>query len=69
MWTALRRYTNYFLIGFVVAFVIYLFIRYDADEILVGMIIGAGVGIVLCLVIFILERRFPERTDLNSPNG
>jgi mannose/fructose/N-acetylgalactosamine-specific phosphotransferase system component IIC len=68
MWIALRRYTNYFLVGFVVAFLIYLFVRYDADEIIVGIVISACVGILLCLVIFILERRFPEQTDLGAPH-
>jgi uncharacterized membrane protein len=68
MWTALRRYTNFFLIGFVVAFVVYLFVRYDADQILLGIVIGIAAGIVLCLLIFFLERRFPERTQIGPPD-
>jgi len=67
MWTALRRFWQYFLIGFIVTFLIYLFVRYDADEIILGVFIAVAGGVVLAAVIFLLERRFPERDDLNAP--
>jgi ABC-type lipoprotein release transport system permease subunit len=62
MWSALRRFANYFLIGFVVSFVIYLFIRFDADKIFLGIVIGVVCGVALAIGIGVLERRFPERT-------
>jgi uncharacterized membrane protein YdjX (TVP38/TMEM64 family) len=64
MWAALRRFWQFFLIGFIITFVIYLFVRYDADQILLGIVIAIAGGVVLAAVIFALERRFPERTDL-----
>ncbi|MCC7364735.1 MAG: hypothetical protein IT303_10210 [Dehalococcoidia bacterium] len=62
MWSFFRRQLNYFLIGFVVAFVIYLFIRYSADGVLLGVVIGAVSGLALSTGIFMLERRFPDKT-------
>lgn len=67
MWTALRRFWQYFLIGFIVTFLIYLFVRYDADQIILGVVIAAGGGLLLAGVLFLLERRFPERDDFNAP--
>jgi|KBSSwiStaDraftv2_1062776.scaffolds.fasta_scaffold2518912_2 multisubunit Na+/H+ antiporter MnhE subunit len=64
MWSAIRRFANYFLIGFVVSFVIYLFIRFDADKIFLGIVIGVFSGIVLAVLLGVLERRFPERPPL-----
>lgn len=60
MWQFLRRQLNYFLIGFIISFVIYLFARYDADQIFLGVVIGVVCGFALTLIIFFLERRFPE---------
>ena len=60
MWQFLRRQLNYFLIGFVVSFVVYLFIRYDADDVLLGVVIGIGCGLALSIGLFMLERRFPN---------
>jgi hypothetical protein len=61
MWSFLRRQFLYFLVGFVATFVIYLFVRFDADKVLLGVAIGAVGGIVLAIVLFALERRFPEQ--------
>jgi membrane associated rhomboid family serine protease len=61
MWRFLRREFLYFLVGFVATFVVYLFIRFDADKVLLGVAIGAIGGILLAILIFVLERRFPER--------
>ncbi|MGI8927064.1 MAG: hypothetical protein ACR2HN_10525 [Tepidiformaceae bacterium] len=61
MWSFLRRYTNYFLLAFLVTFIIYLFIRFDPDEVLLGVAIAAGVGFVVCILLLWLERRFPDR--------
>ena len=60
MWSAIRRFANYFLVGFVASFVVYLFIRFDADKIFVGIIIGVVCGVALAIGIAMLERRFPD---------
>lgn len=65
----MRRFWGFFLIGFIITFVIYLFVRYDADQILLGIVIAVGGGVLLAAAIFALERRFPERRDPNAPNG
>ncbi|MCS7294016.1 MAG: hypothetical protein RMK15_01585 [Chloroflexota bacterium] len=61
MWSFLRRQALIILAGFVVTFLVYLFVRFNADDILVGMAIGAGAGVALAVVIFLLERQFPEQ--------
>ncbi len=60
MWTLLRRQLNYFFVGFIAAFVIYLFVRYEFDDIMIGVLIGAVVGVALSAGLYYLERRFPE---------
>lgn len=61
MWHFLRRQLNYFLIGFVIAFVVYLFFRFDANDVILGVLIGIVAGVALSIGLFFLERRFPER--------
>lgn len=61
MWSFLRRQLNYFLIGFVATFIVYLFIRFDSDKVLLGVVLGSGGGLLLTVAIFWLERRFPDR--------
>jgi hypothetical protein len=61
MWSFLRRQTLYFLVGFVVAFVIYLFIRFDADAVFLGVVIAAAAGLALSVFLWWLEGRFEER--------
>jgi cell division protein FtsW (lipid II flippase) len=61
MWHFLKRQALYFLIGFVITFLVYLFIRFDADKVLLGMVIAAVGGVALAIVLFLLERRFPEQ--------
>lgn len=61
MWNFLRRQLLYFLVGFVITFVVYLFVRFDADRVLLGVAIGAIGGIVLAFILFLLERRFPDQ--------
>ncbi|MGK2964133.1 MAG: hypothetical protein ACSLFM_00850 [Tepidiformaceae bacterium] len=63
MWTFLRRQLNYFLIGFIISFIIYLFVRFDADAIILGVVIGLAGGALLTLVLFYAERRFPDRPN------
>ena len=61
MWSFLRRQTLYFLIGFVIAFVIYLLIKIGASDVLWGLVVGAIGGLAVSIAVFFLERRFPER--------
>lgn len=63
MWTFFRRQLNYFLIGFIIAFTVYLFVRFDADAIVLGILIGALGGAALSAGLFYAERRFPDRTN------
>ncbi|GBD24268.1 hypothetical protein HRbin29_01946 [bacterium HR29] len=67
MWSFLRRQALIILAGFVVTFLVYLFVRFNADDILLGMAIGAGAGVALAVIIFLLERQFPEQR--NPPPG
>jgi hypothetical protein len=60
MWAFFRRQALYFFVGFVVAFVIYLFIRFDADDVLLGIGIAAVAGIAVSAFLGWLETRFDE---------
>ncbi|MBK7126251.1 MAG: hypothetical protein IPI85_12025 [Dehalococcoidia bacterium] len=70
MMRALRRYLNAALIGFIVTFVIYLFVRFDPDKIITGIVISlVGAGGALALYIF-LDRKFGgEEPDLFDRDG
>ncbi len=67
MWSFLRRQALIILAGFAVTFLVYLFVRFNADDILLGMAIGAGAGLALAVIIFLLERQFPE--ERKPPTG
>ena len=58
-----RKQLTYFLAGFVIAFVLYLFVRFDFDKIILGLVIGAVAGVALCFGVAALERRFPDEPD------
>jgi uncharacterized membrane protein len=60
MWRRIRQAALYFLLGFTVAFVVYLFVRFDADQVLLGMAIGSGVGVIVAAALIWLEHRFPD---------
>ena len=60
MWATLQRFWHYFLIGFIVTFVVYVFVRLDKDKILLGLLLSVVVGLVLSIGLFLLERRFPD---------
>ena len=67
MMKALRRYLNAALIGFIVTFVIYLFVRFDPSDIILGIVISLiGAAATLALYIF-LDRKLggdePEYYD------
>lgn len=60
MWRRIRQATLYFLLGFTVVFVVYLFLRFNADQVLLGMAIGAVAGIIVAAALLWLEHRFPD---------
>lgn len=62
MWHRIRQAALYFLLGFTVAFVIYLFVRFNADQVLLGMAIGSAVGVIVAAGLLWLEYRFPVNT-------
>jgi multisubunit Na+/H+ antiporter MnhE subunit len=63
MWRKVRAAALYFLVGFTIAFLVYLFVRFDPGEVLIGIAIGAGAGIVLAAILLWLEHRYPDRPD------
>ena len=63
MWTFLRRLLRFFTIGFIVTFIVTLFVQFDADDVILALVIGAAGGVVVALVLFFLERRFPDQPD------
>lgn len=69
MWSYLRRMTQFFLAGFVITFLVYLFIRIGTSEVVYGALISVAGGIILCLAITLLERRFPEQAGEVTGNG
>ena len=67
MMRALRRYLNVALIGFIITFVAYLFIRFDPDKVVLGVVI-ALVGAAVALTLYVwADRKFgggePELYD------
>ena len=63
MFAWIRREALYVLSGFVVTFLIYLFIVFDTDEVLRGMGIGLLGGAGVAILIFVLDRWMPGRGD------
>jgi len=61
MWRRTRQATLYFLVGFTIAFLVYLFIRFDPGQVLVGMGIGSAAGVALAALLLWLEHRYPDR--------
>lgn len=60
MWTFLKRRLLWFLIGFVVVFLGYLFVRYNPDSIILGMFIASAGGAFVSILVYYLERKFPD---------
>lgn len=63
MFAWIRREALYVLSGFVVTFLIYLYIVFDADEVTRGLGIGLLGGAGVAILIFVLERWVPGRGD------
>lgn len=69
MFKALRRYLNAALIGFIVTFVVYLFVRFDPDKIVLGIVISL-IGATVALIGYIyLDRKFGGEEVLYDKDG
>ena len=67
---ALRRYLNAALIGFIVTFVVYLFVRFDSDKIVLGIVISLiGAAGALALYIFLDRKLGGGEHDLYDKDG
>jgi ABC-type uncharacterized transport system permease subunit len=70
MFRALRRYLNAVLIGFIITFVIYLFVRFDADKIITGIVISLVGGVGLLVLYIFLDRKFgPSEPEFYDKDG
>ncbi|WP_322818730.1 hypothetical protein [Tepidiforma sp.] len=69
MFRALRPYLNAFLIGFIVTFVVYLFIRFNAADIVLGLVIAAIGGVALLFSYIYLARKFGEPEVVYDRDG
>lgn len=58
MLRALRPYLNAFFLGFILTFVVYLFVRFNAADIVLGLVIAAVGGGGLVMVYGYLNRKF-----------
>ena len=67
MWHFLRRQGLYFLTGFVVAFIIYVWWRENIDWLLWGVAISSTAGVALSAGLFFLERKFQSKPDPHPP--
>jgi hypothetical protein len=61
MYQFLRKQVAIFLAGFLIAFIVYLFWKLTSEELLIGVLIGGGGGLVLTVGLYLLERQFPEQ--------
>ncbi|MCL4242452.1 MAG: hypothetical protein KJ048_13975 [Dehalococcoidia bacterium] len=69
MFKALRRYLNAALIGFIVTFVVYLFVRFDPDKIVLGIVISL-IGAAAALIGYIyLDRKFGSDEIVYDKDG
>jgi cell division protein FtsW (lipid II flippase) len=60
MWRFLRREFLFFLVGFIITFLIYLFVKFDANDVVNGILLGLVGGIILAIALTFLERQFPD---------
>ncbi len=70
MMRALRRYLNAALIGFIVTFVIYLFVRFDPDKIVLGIVIALiGAAATLAAYIYLDRKLGGKEPELYDRDG
>ena len=66
----LRTHLNVALLGFVITFVIYLFVRFDTDKIITGLVIaGVGGGLAVAVYAFALWKFGGEEPELYDKDG
>ena len=66
----LRTHLNVALIGFVVTFVIYLFVRFDTDKIVTGLVIaGVGGGVAVAVYVFAAWKFGGDDPELFDKDG
>lgn len=58
MWAFLRKQALYFLVGFVLCFVVYLFVRFNADAVILGLALSVVAGLIFSFALWWAERRF-----------
>jgi hypothetical protein len=69
MMRGLRRYLNAALIGFIITFVIYLFVRFDPDKIVLGIVISL-IGAAAALIGYVyLSKKFGGEPELFDRDG
>ncbi len=69
MFKALRRYLNAALIGFIITFVVYLFVRFDPDKVVLGIVISL-IGAAVTLIGYIyLDRKFGSDEIVYDKDG
>lgn len=70
MMRALRRYLNVSLVGFIVTFVIYLFVRFDPDKIILGIVIAlVGAAVALTAYVFLDRKLGGGEPELYDKDG
>lgn len=58
------RYWRFFSLGFIIAFVAYLFIRWDPDKVFTGVGVAAVGGLVLVVIVELLRSRWEGNDDV-----
>lgn len=69
MFKALRRYLNAALIGFIITFVVYLFVRFDPDKVVLGIVISLGGAAVTLIAYIYLDRKFGREEIVYDKDG
>ena len=70
MFKALRRYLNAALIGFIITFVVYLFVRFDPDKVVLGIVISlVGASVTLIGYIYLDRKLGGGEPELYDKDG
>jgi hypothetical protein len=60
------RYWRAFSLGFIIAFVAYLFIRWDADKVFTGVGVAVAGGVVLVVIAEVIRSRWIGDGDVTQ---
>jgi hypothetical protein len=70
MMRALRKYLNVALAGFIITFVVYLFVRFDPDKIVLGIVIAlVGAAVALAAYVFLDKKLGGNEPELFDKDG